>query len=66
MGRKVNLPSVTGLNMEGIPYATTVFLQAVQDNMINIDNAAVYKDQIRAAAPTPTIRAKSAQGHALT
>lgn len=66
MGRKVNLPSVTGLNMEGVPYSTIVFLQAVQDNLNNVDASAVYADQIRVAAPPITIRAKSAQGQALT
>lgn len=66
MARKVNIPSVVGLGIDGVPHGLTVFLQAIQDGLITIDNNVVYGDSIKAQAPQKTIRAKSAQGDAVS
>lgn len=62
MGRKLNVPSVTGLNIEGVPFGVVVFLQSVQDALTTIDNNVVYKDDITVNIGSPKLRALSAQG----
>lgn len=64
MANKVSLPSVAGLNTEGIPLNIVTFLQAVEDGIKTIDNAAVYKDAITIDPPNPLITASNAQGQA--
>lgn len=62
MANKISIPSVVSLNTEGMPFGTVVFLQAVEDGLKVVDNNVVYKDAITIVVPSPTIRAKSAQG----
>lgn len=62
MGKKLNVPSVTGLNIEGIPFGVVVFLQAVQDALNTLDNNVVYKDDITVNIGQPKLRAITAQG----
>lgn len=62
MGKKLNVPSVTGLNIEGIPFGVVVFLQAVQDALNTIDSNVVYKDDVTVNIDRPKLRALSAQG----
>jgi hypothetical protein len=66
MSRKLNVPSVTGLNFESMPYAVVVFLQAVEDSLKIVDNNTVYKDDVTVNIGTPRIRALRAQGQAFT
>lgn len=66
MGKKLNVPSVTGLNIEGVPFGVVVFLQAVQDALNTIDNNTVYKDAVTVNIGTPKLRAIRAQGQAFS
>jgi len=66
MGKKLNIPNVTGLNIEGIPFGVVVFLQAVHDALNTLDNNAVYKDSVTVVVPPSRIRAKSAQGQSFS
>lgn len=66
MARKLNIPSVVGLNIEGMPYGMIVFLQSIQDGMITLDNNVVYKDTIKVQPPAQSIKAKAAQGQAFS
>jgi hypothetical protein len=66
MAGKVSIPNVVGLGIEGIPHGLTVFLQAIQDGVTTIDTNVIYTDRVRAQAPEPTIRTKTAQGNAVS
>ncbi len=66
MGKKLNVPSVTGLNIEGVPFGVVVFLQAVQDALNTVDNNVVYKDDVSVNVGNPRLRAISAQGQAFS
>lgn len=66
MSRKLNIPSVTGLNIEGVPFGVVVFLQSVQDALNTIDSSVVYKDDVTVNISAPRIRALSAQGQAFS
>jgi len=66
MGRKLNVPSVTGLNIEGVPFGVVVFLQAVQDALNTLDSNVVYKSDITANVGSPRVRALTAQGQAFS
>lgn len=66
MGKKLNVPSITGLNIEGIPFGVIVFLQAVQDALNTVDSNVAYKDDITVSVPATRIRARSAQGQTFT
>lgn len=66
MGKKLNVPSVTGLNIEGVPFGVVVFLQAVQDALNTLDNSVVYKDDVTVNVGSPKLRALSAQGQSFS
>lgn len=66
MGRKLNVPSIAGLNIEGLPFGVVVFLQAVQDALTTVDNNVVYKDDVSVNIGAPKIRATRAQGQAFS
>lgn len=61
-GEKLTIPSVAGLNTEGLPFGVVVFLQAVEDALKVVDRNAVYKDTVRVNIASPRLRAISAQG----
>lgn len=66
MARKLNVPSVTGLNVEGIPFGMIVFLQEVQNSLNTIDNNVVYKDDVSVNIGQPKLRSMRAQGQAFS
>lgn len=66
MANKLAIPSIVGLNTEGMPLNVIVFLQAVEDALKTIDNNVVYKDQVTVNPPNPTITAATAQGQAFS
>lgn len=66
MAKKVSLPSVVGLNTEGMPLNVVTFLQAVEDGIKTIDDKTVYKDSITIQPPAPLITAVGAQGQAFS
>lgn len=66
MANKLSLPSIVGLNTEGVPLNVIVFLQAVEDALKKLDNGVVYKDQVTSEPPSPLITAKTAQGTAFS
>jgi len=66
MGNKLNVPSVTGLSIEGLPFGLVVFLQAVQDALTTVDNNVVYKDSVAVNVNPPKLRATRAQGQAFS
>lgn len=66
MAGKLNVPSVVGLNTEGLPFGVTVYLQAVQDALNVVDRNVVYKDSINVNISSPRLRAIGAQGQAVS
>lgn len=66
MSKKLNVPSITGLNVEGMPYGVIVFLQAVQDALNTLDSNVVYHDDVTENNATPNLRAVRAQGQAFS
>lgn len=66
MARKLNVPSIVGLDLGNMSFGVQVFLQAVQDALNTIDNNVVYKDSVSLAIPPTTIRAASAQGQSFS
>ena len=62
MANKLNIPSIVGTNIEGIPFGMIVFLQALESAMHTVDDNVVYKDSVSVVIPPPRIRALSAQG----
>lgn len=66
MARKLNVPSIVGLDLGNTPFGMQVFLQAVQDALNTVDNNAVYKDSVSLVIPPTAIRAASAQGQSFS
>lgn len=66
MGRKVDVPSTSGLNIEGIPYGMVVFLQGVRDAINTMDANVVYRDDITVNVTNAKQRALTAQGQAFS
>ena len=62
MATRLNVPSIVGLNIEGIPFGMVVFLQAVQDALNTVDQNVVYEDAVTVNVPSARIRALSSQG----
>ena len=62
MSKKLNVPNILGLSTGETAPGILVFLQSVQDALNVIDDNVVYRDALRTAAPTPTIRQLTAQG----
>jgi len=60
------VPSILGINTEGMPFGTVVFMQAVQDALNTLDNNVIYKDAVTQEISAPRIRASSAQGQAFS
>lgn len=66
MATRLNVPSIVGLNVEGIPFGMVVFLQAVQDALNTVDQNVVYKDTVNINVASPRIRALSSQGQSFS
>lgn len=66
MTSKLTVPSIVGLDTEGLPFGIVVFLQAVQDALNTLDTNVVYKDSINANIANPRLRALSAQGQSFS
>ena len=62
MAKKLNVPSVTGLNVDGLPFGIIVFLQNVENALNTIDENVVYKDAVTLNVQSPKIRAITSQG----
>lgn len=63
---KLTIPSVLGVNTEGMSFGTIVFLQSVEDNFKTLDNNVIYKDAADINIPPPRLEAVTAQGHAFS
>lgn len=66
MANKLNVPSIVGMQLDGVPQGLIVYLQAVQDALNTVDNNAVYKDALRVNLPQPRIRALTSQGQSFS
>lgn len=66
MAKKLNIPSIVGLNTESMPYSMIVFLQAMRDAMSVVDDNVIYRDVVKTVVPPSRIRAKSATGQTFT
>lgn len=66
MANRIAIPSVVGLDTEGVPLNVVMFLQAVEEALKTLDNNVVYKDQVTVNPPSPLINATSAQGQAFS
>ncbi len=66
MGKKLNVPSITGLDTGNLSYGVNVYLQSVQDALNVIDSSTVYKDSVTVNITNPRLRAISAQGQAFS
>lgn len=66
MAKKLNVPSVTGIDTGNLSYGVNVFLQSVQDALNVVDTNTVYKDSVNINITNPRLRAISAQGQAFS
>jgi hypothetical protein len=66
MSRKLNIPPVASLDLEGVKPGLVMFLLAVQDALERLDNNVVYKDQLDIFVQQPRIRELSARGQSFS
>lgn len=66
MSRKLNIPPVASLDLEGVKPGLVMFLIAVQDALEKLDASVLYKDQIDVFVQQPRIRELSARGQSFS
>jgi hypothetical protein len=66
MAKKLNVPSITGMDTGNLSYGVNVYLQSVQDALNTLDVNTVYKDSVSVNITNPRLRALSAQGQAFS
>lgn len=66
MRSRLALPSIVGLNIEGLPYGVVTYLQGVHDALNVLDRNVLYKDAVDTVVQPPRITAISAQGQAFS
>lgn len=66
MAKKLNVPSITGMDTGNLSYGVNVYLQSIQDALNTVDANAVYTDAVSVNITDPKIRALTAQGQAFS
>lgn len=66
MAKKLNVPSITGMDTGNLSYGVNVYLQSIQDALNTVDANAVYTDAVNVNITEPKIRALTAQGQAFS
>ncbi len=66
MAKKLNIPSITGMDTGNLSYGVNVYLQSVQDALNIVDTNVLYKDSVNVNITNPRLRALSAQGQAFS
>jgi len=61
-GKRLVIPSVSGIGMEGVPTGVVMFLQAVQDALSLLDSSVLYKTDADVNVQDMSLRGLAAQG----